>query len=666
MDVRLFLGTGHAGAAWLACTFLEGSFSRNYALGDETEIEEFCGSFGRTGGYLTELCAEYPGVLWPSGELGYTLGVAHGHALSTGNGTVVAVVGDGELETAPTSAALHGIRKFRDRASRLTIVINLNGLRMGGPSEISTWTDLEIQKYFAAFGLRPNFVEGFDVRGLAQALEKALLRSHKSGPPSLIILRTPKGATMPPTRSGGDVAGTTRSHKVPVKRIEQAEDVAWVQEWLRSYKLEQIFKNGLLDRAPFKALLPASDLLIGNARERIARDSQGNVHAERVINLEPDSTAVQAFVKAVESEPEELPKLTLLTSPDELASNRLHTIDSSKIEIVEYLSEHQCLAWSIGAVTCGRASWYTSYDAFAPIISSMLTQYLKFLDSGHRSGIPMFNRPLNIFLTSLAWRNVYSHQDPGLASSLLEKRFSSFYCFQPASPLSTAKAVGICSQRLNTVARIIADKRRSAWTLPKSELGNGIPFTLAGRWEAEKTTFRITFLVTGDYLVREAMFAAEVVASAAKNTATQTIVLEELTWLYRPDGACDALRAEFQRLIDGSDLFMLTTSLYEDVVSSLIRHVLWPQCNMTSHGFRSSSASVTPVSVLLESKSSWLQLAAEALAQTLNHSSEREAKEIFAAIGKLRGVEDRLRRELERAYDEPEWYWRLKPQDILA
>ncbi|HKO44905.1 MAG TPA: hypothetical protein VJU84_16630 [Pyrinomonadaceae bacterium] len=668
-DVRLFFGTGHSGAAWLACSYLEQSLSSYYDINDGAAgLEKLCASFGRTGGFLTELSAQYPGVLWPSGELGYTLGVSHGHALSTEKGIVLAVLGDGELETAATNAAFHGIKKFAARTSRLAIVVNLNGLRMGGPSEISTWTDAGIQKYFAAFELTPRFIEGFDACALTDALEGALVESLKAGPPSLIILRTEKGATMQRMPGGEAVVGTPRSHKVPLKTLRQPTDLEWLERWLRSYRPDYIFRNRQIDRTAFAEILPRDALLIGNAHQRAATEYQfGDMYRRNSVKqARPNSNAVIAFIRAIESEAEALPKKMLLTSPDELASNRLESINSEKVEIIEYLSEHQCLAWSIGAATSGRATWYTSYDAFAPIVLSMITQYLKFLDNIIQSEIPIVNQPLNVFLTSLGWRNTYTHQDPGFASAVLEKRSPSFRCFLPASSASVAAAVASCHRMSNAVSCIIADKHEYAWDPPKLNLDEGEPFTFVGEWGSDKPSIRIAFLVSGDYLVREAVFAAEAAAKAGGHIRTKSIVFEELTWLYRSGADCEAHRKEFKRLIADSDLFILITSLYEDVISSLVRHVLRPPCRMTTLGFRSTPSSVTPVGALLESRSSWIQIAAKALNETLYSAGEIETNRVLAAIDKLSAVEIRLRRDLEMSYDEPEWYWRLKPQDVLT
>lgn len=666
-DVRLFLGTGHAGAAWLACSYLEGSLSNYYDLGDdETSLTKLSSAFGRTGGFLTELSTQYPGVLWTSGELGYTLGVAHGHSLSTERGTTVAVLGDGELETAPTSSAFQAIRKFINRPSRLVILVNLNGLRMGGLSEISTWTDDVIYNHFMGLGLQPRFIEGFDINNLSRTLNTAISESQESAFPQVIFLKTPKGATIPVLPGGENVSGTSRSHKVPIKKFLELSDIKWLENWLLSYKPQDIFKDGIIDRSRFALVVPSNNLLIGTVRNRIKSNFCTEILSYKSHKKTERKTLIDSFVESVEDISQSQPVSLLLTSPDELSSNRLNGFKSSKIEVVEYLSEHQCLAWSIGAITASRPTWYTSYDAFAPIIVSMVTQYLKFLDSIEEKNTLIINQPLNILLTSLGWRNVYSHQDPGFASSLLEKHFSSFRCFLPTSYESMAVVVRNCHISPNRVNCVIADKYLNKWQIPQTTELIYESFRLIAQWNLEKTnSSKITFLVAGDYLVREAIFAAEFAVLSTKCVAAQVIAIEELTWLYRSDNKCYEQRNQFQQLIEKSDICVLVTTLYESVISNLIRRIIPKSSHFICCGYRSSFTAITSVDMLLESKSSWIQIAAKVLNFIKGHNTKINDCTISAGINQLSSIESRLRKELINSYDEPEWYWNLHPKNLF-
>ena len=58
----------------------------------------------------------------------------------------------------------------------------------------------------------------------------------------MIVLRTPKGWTGPKTVDGLPVEGTWRSHQVPFGEVRTNPDhLALLEEWLRSYRPEELF-----------------------------------------------------------------------------------------------------------------------------------------------------------------------------------------------------------------------------------------------------------------------------------------------------------------------------------------------------------------------------------------------------------------------------------------
>ena len=58
----------------------------------------------------------------------------------------------------------------------------------------------------------------------------------------MIVLRTPKGWTGPKEVDGLPVEGTWRSHQVPLADVrENPEHLQQLEEWLRSYRPEELF-----------------------------------------------------------------------------------------------------------------------------------------------------------------------------------------------------------------------------------------------------------------------------------------------------------------------------------------------------------------------------------------------------------------------------------------
>ena len=58
----------------------------------------------------------------------------------------------------------------------------------------------------------------------------------------MIVLRTPKGWTGPDVVDGEQIQGTWRAHQVPLSGVrENADHRALLEEWLRSYRPEELF-----------------------------------------------------------------------------------------------------------------------------------------------------------------------------------------------------------------------------------------------------------------------------------------------------------------------------------------------------------------------------------------------------------------------------------------
>ena len=73
----------------------------------------------------------------------------------------------------------------------------------------------------------------------------------------MIVLRAPKGWTGPKFVADKPVEGTWRSHQVPLAQLaDNPEHLHLLEEWLRSYKPEELFdENGKL-REELAALAP--------------------------------------------------------------------------------------------------------------------------------------------------------------------------------------------------------------------------------------------------------------------------------------------------------------------------------------------------------------------------------------------------------------------------
>ena len=80
----------------------------------------------------------------------------------------------------------------------------------------------------------------------------------------MIILRTPKGWTGPKKVDGKNIEGSFRAHQVPVS-MDKKEHIKILEDWLRSYKPEELFdSNGKLKKE-YESVCPKGDKRMGSS-----------------------------------------------------------------------------------------------------------------------------------------------------------------------------------------------------------------------------------------------------------------------------------------------------------------------------------------------------------------------------------------------------------------
>ena len=76
----------------------------------------------------------------------------------------------------------------------------------------------------------------------------------------MLIMRTPKGWTGPKFVDGKPVEGTWRAHQVPLSEIyEKPEHLRMLDEWMRSYKPEELFDEKGHFRTSWRRLRPRAN-----------------------------------------------------------------------------------------------------------------------------------------------------------------------------------------------------------------------------------------------------------------------------------------------------------------------------------------------------------------------------------------------------------------------
>ncbi|HEY4055930.1 MAG TPA: hypothetical protein VGM39_04950, partial [Kofleriaceae bacterium] len=261
LDVLYLAGPGHGGPAIVANVYLEGTYSEVYPqiTQDERGMLRLFQQFSTPGGISSHVGPATPGSIHEGGELGYVLAHAFGAVFDNPKLIAVAVVGDGEAETAPLEGSWKGIRFLNAaRDGAVLPILHLNGYKIAGPTVLGRAGDESIRRLLEGHGYAVHFVSGDDPKEVhrdfsatlelclteIRAIQTAARESNVRGVPRwpAIVLRTPKGWTGPKIVDGKPVEGTFRSHQVPLSDVRSdPHKLAQLESWMRSYHPEQLF-----------------------------------------------------------------------------------------------------------------------------------------------------------------------------------------------------------------------------------------------------------------------------------------------------------------------------------------------------------------------------------------------------------------------------------------
>ncbi|HEY4426487.1 MAG TPA: phosphoketolase family protein [Pyrinomonadaceae bacterium] len=506
LDMIYMAGPGHGAPGVLGPVYLEGSYSEVYPdkSQDEEGLLHFFKEFSFPGGIGSHCTPETPGSIHEGGELGYVLSHACGAAFDNPDLIVAAVVGDGEAETGPLATSWH-INKFLNpkRDGAVLPILNLNGYKINNPTLLARITHQELEDLFKGYGYTPLFVEGSDAASMHQAMAATLdhcvktirgFREEATERPRwpMIVLRAPKGWTAPSEVDGHKVEGFWRAHQVPLGGVKKnAAHLKLLEEWMRSYKPEELFDaNGVLI-SELRELTPTGKRRMGS-----------NPHAnggelKKHLRLPDFRTYAAKFDKPAQVELEntkplgkflrDVMKLNMDTfrvfSPDENTSNKLDAIyEASKkfwIEeyftedsdggelspdgrVIEMLSEHTLEGMLERYLLTGRHGFFSTYEAFAHVIDSMFNQHAKWLSICNELSWRRNIASLNLLITSTVWRqdhNGFTHQDPGFLDVVVNKRAAVTRIYLPPDVNSLLSVADHCLHSENYINVIVSDKQ---------------------------------------------------------------------------------------------------------------------------------------------------------------------------------------------------------------
>jgi len=509
LEMIYIAGPGHGGPGLVANTYLEGSYSEFYPdiSQDEEGMQKLFKQFSFPGGIPSHVAPETPGSIHEGGELGYSLAHAYGAVFDNPDLIAACVVGDGEAETGPLATSWHS-NKFLNpvRDGAVLPILHLNGYKIAGPTVLARIPEDELEALFRGYGYEPYLVAGDDPQILHQQMAAtldAMLNEikriqhdartkgfeHRPRWP-MLILRTPKGWTGPKVIDGKQTEGTFRSHQVPMGDMDKPEHVTILEQWMKSYRPEELFdKTGRLS-PELAELAPTGTRRMGATwhanggmllRELRLPDFRNYaVKVPQPGAVEGEATRVQGqFLRDVLK----LNRNTFrVFGPDETASNRWNAVfevDSRELvaevlktdeavshdgRVMEVLSEHLCQGWLEGYLLTGRHGFFNCYEAFIHIVDSMFNQHAKWLKVTRH--IP-WRRPiasLNYLLSSHVWRqdhNGFSHQDPGFIDHVVNKKAEVIRVYLPPDANTLLSVTDHCLRSRNYVNVVVAGKQPS-------------------------------------------------------------------------------------------------------------------------------------------------------------------------------------------------------------
>jgi xylulose-5-phosphate/fructose-6-phosphate phosphoketolase len=510
IDMFYIAGPGHGGAALVGNTYLEGTWSEVYpnVTQDEAGLQQLFKQFSFPGGISSHVAPTTPGSIHEGGELGYSLSHAFGAAFDNPELIVACVIGDGEAETGPLATAWQS-NKFLDPLTDGAVlpILHLNGFKISNPTVLARIEPEELEQFLRGCGWAPYFVEGDDPETMhelmATVMEEAiedirLIRQNArtnngSARPRwpMIVLRSPKGWTGPKIVDGLPVEGTFRSHQVPlIVDPEHPKHVKQLEDWMRSYKAEELFDAGGTLLSELAELAPKGDrrmganphanggLLLHDLRMPDFRDHAVTVPSPGALDGQ-DTMVLGKFLRDVAARNVGQRNFRIF-GPDETLSNLLGAVfettdrqwDAREVEGDEFLapsgrvldsmlSEHQCEGWLEGYLLTGRHGLFNSYEAFIRIVDSMFSQHAKWLKVTKE--LP-WRRPiasLNYLLASHVWQqdhNGFTHQDPGFLDHVINKKADIVRVYLPPDANCLLSVFDHCLRSRNYVNVVVAGK----------------------------------------------------------------------------------------------------------------------------------------------------------------------------------------------------------------
>ena len=701
LKTAFMLGPGHAFPALQANLFLEETLSKFdiNAARNRSGIQYISKNFSWPGGFPSHASPFTPGVILEGGELGYSLSTAFGAILDNPNLVITTLIGDGEAETGTIAASWH-LNKLIDPVENGVVlpILHLNGYKISGPTIFGSMSDFELIQFFHGAGWEPKIVdeysaEDFDLE-LSNAFSNAFRdisrikfgRNNKFIRLPMIIMRSKKGSSGVKENNGQKIEGNSLAHQVPLLKAKtDKNELKKLEDWMKSYKFDELFDY---ERGEFKEwlndFLPESSSRIGRNRFIDANLNFKELKLPEITEeLGEKSLAMNAVGALLEKVFKKNPDNFRFFSPDETYSNKLDAIfeatsrswqreikpwekDLAKDgRVTEILSENCLQGLLQGYILTGRHGVLTSYEAFAPIISSMMDQYAKFLAQSKEVKWRGDLASLNYILTSTGWRqdhNGFSHQNPSFIDEVLRRENGIGQIFLPADDNSAVVSISKMLKSRNNINVLVAGKtpepRYFSLESAQKQLKNGGVFVFDS-WKnqeiidwnliSEDDEPDLILAASGDYVFKETVAALQVLLHDVAQAKIRLVYVQAL---------CGKGIGTFENTLSKSDFVKIFTKDKPVIFAfhgyaKTLKSILFDYQNparIQINGYEEKGSTTTPFDMLARNKVSRYDIAVRAL------NSVNKGDEVFESLAKeyRNRQDDALRFARENSVDAPE------------
>jgi xylulose-5-phosphate/fructose-6-phosphate phosphoketolase len=708
LDMIYVIGPGHGGPGIVANSYLEGSYTEHYPAIERSRsgLHRLFRQFSWPYGIPSHVAPETPGSIHEGGELGYSLAHAYGAAFDNPDLLVACVVGDGEAETGALATSWHS-NKFLNpaRDGAVLPILHLNGFKIANPTILARIGRDELIDLLRGYGHEPHFVEGDDPMLVHQALAgtldtvlariRAIQADARSGGTverprwPMIVFRTPKGWTGPKIVDGKPVEGTWRAHQVPIADFKDPSHLGLLEDWMRSYRPQELFDEAGRFREEFASLAPTGRRRMGsnpvaNGGLLLQPLSMPHFHDYAVAVSAPGAVEAAA-TRVLGTFLRDVMRLNLerhnfrLFGPDETASNRLDAVfevsgkewmaDVEDVDInlgpdgrvMEILSEHLCQGWLEGYLLTGRHGLFSCYEAFIHIIDSMVNQHAKWLKVCHSIPWRAPIASLNYLLTSHVWRqdhNGFSHQDPGFIDHLLNKKSDVVRIYLPPDANCLLSVADHCLCSRNYINLIVAGKQPEAQWLTMDEAVRHCS-TGAGiwRWAGDDADPDVVMACAGDVPTLETLAAVTLLRDYVPDIRIRVVNVVDLMVLQPCDDHPHGLEdRDFDALFTADRPVIFAFHGYPGAIHKLV-YRRRNHDNIHVRGYREEGTTTTPFDMVVLNNLDRYQLALDAITRI-----SRLAGQVEAATGRYWATMERHKLHIsEHGEDMPEvrdWAWR--------